>query len=216
MCNYAVNLITFSSRNLRPLKELHKNVLKCFWSASVGKNLVKDLISAYGYQIGNGLLNNTDYISACDERIAKLEGVYYFQCETTTAWEDNMLPIIWLLKNEYGNDVRISFSSEEPGNALFFVKDETGVFYPERYKVEWCMDDDGWDEEYFCTFNELVEYLTETFPDADINYYDALSDIEKSIRTAYVGLAGNHYCNIYRFKEYQNAYDDCISNEEVA
>lgn len=214
MCNYAVNLITFSSRNGTMLKKLHRNVLKCFRSAGIGKNMVKNLIKAYGYITGYGA-NNTDYISDCDELIASKEGVYYFRCETTSAWENNMLPIMCLLKNEYGNEVHLSFMSEEPGNALFLVKDETGVFYPERYKVEWCIGCE-WQVEYFCTFKELFDYLKTVFPDAAISYFDSISDIEKSIDIAYDGLKEVHKCYIYRFKEYQNDYEDCISNKGVA
>ena len=49
MCNYAVNSITFSSRNSKLLKELHKKVLACYDAMSDGKNLVKDLLKAHGY-----------------------------------------------------------------------------------------------------------------------------------------------------------------------
>ena len=49
MCNYAVNSITFSSRNSKLLKELHKKVLACYDAMSDGKNLVMDLLKAHGY-----------------------------------------------------------------------------------------------------------------------------------------------------------------------
>ena len=129
MCNYAINSITFSSRNCSMLKELHKKVLACYDAAADGHNLVKDLMKAHGYYVPMRV-NNTDHISACDEFVTKKQGVYYFQCETTTAWNDNMLPIIAMLIEKYHNKVHISFCTEEQGNDLFLVYDETGIFYP--------------------------------------------------------------------------------------
>ena len=89
MCNYAVNSITFSSHSLLMLKGLHKKVLACYDAMADGHNLVKDLMKAHGYPVPFGV-NNTDHFSACDEFITNKKGVYYFQCETTSAWDANM------------------------------------------------------------------------------------------------------------------------------
>lgn len=213
MCNYAVNSITFSSRNSKLIRELHHKVLRCFDSAMQGKNLVKDFLKSYGYLLPLGV-NNTDHFSACDEFIANKKGTYYFQCETTTAWNDNMLPIITLLKEKYRDKIHLSFCTED-GSDIFLVKDETGVFYPERYKVEWCVNNDA-NIEYFNTFKELFIYLQETFPKAFFSYYDSLDDISNSINQMYEEPKNEYYFNIHRFKEYNNEMANFLDQKEVA
>lgn len=214
MCNYAINSITFSSRNGRLIKELHKKVLQCYDAANEGKNLVRDLMKVHGYIIPFRV-NNTDFISACNEFVTHKNGIYYFQCETTTAWEDNILPIMVLLKDKYENKVRISFCTEEPGCELFLVKDETGVFYPNKYKINWCLDD-CYETEYFETFKELFTYLQEHFPKALISYYDSLSDIKRSIDQMYGDTDKEYMMEIYKFQEYYNEQEPYVLSVEVA
>lgn len=214
MCNYAVNSITFSSRNSKLIRELHHKVLRCFDSAAQGKNLVKDLMKSHGYLLPLGV-NNRDHFSACDELITNKKGTYYFQCETTTAWNDNMFPIITLLKEKYHNDIHLSFCTED-GNELLLVKDETGVFYPERFKVEWRIGDNDFEIEYFNTYREMFEYLRDSFPKAFFSYYDSLEDIKNSIDRMYEDTAKEYCLCIHRFKEYNNEMANFLAQKGVA
>jgi len=214
MCNYAVNSITFSSRNSKLIRELHNKVLRCYDSAAQGKNLVKDLMKSHGYLLPLGV-NNRDHFSACDELITNKKGPYYFQCETTTAWNDNMLPIITLLKEKYHNDIHLSLCTED-GNELLLVKDETGVFYPERFKVEWRIGDNDFEIEYFNTYKEMFEYLRDNFPKAFFSYYDSLEDIKNSIDRMYEDTEKEYCLCIHRFKEYNNEMANFLAQKEVA
>lgn len=214
MCNYAVNSITFSSRNSKLLKELHKKVLACYDAMSDGKNLVKDLLKAHGY-IVPFRVNSTDHVSACDEFITKKSQVYFFRCETTTAWEDNMAPIIILLSEKYHDEIHISFCSEEPGNDIYLVKDETGVFYPDRFKVDWCLDD-NYETEYFTTFLDMYHYLKEYFPKAAFCYHDSIEDIKSAIDQMYGDTDDEYFVNINVFRDYYNAEAEYIVSREAA
>ncbi|MBQ7883916.1 MAG: hypothetical protein IJ320_06135 [Phascolarctobacterium sp.] len=213
MCNYAVNSITFSSRNSKLLRELHKKVLSCYDDAVKGKNLVRDLLKSHGYLLPLGV-NNTDHFSHCEEFITSKRGVHYFSCETTTAWSENMLPIINLLKEKYHNEIHLSFCSEDGGD-IFIVKDDTGVFYPDRYKVEWRINGVS-ESEYFKTYKALFTYLRTSFPKAYFGYFDTLDDIERSIDQIYGSLDKEYYFYIHRFKEYHNEMAEFMAKKEVA
>ena len=213
MCNYVVNSITFSSRNSKLLRELHKKVLSCYDSAMQGENFVRDLLKSHGYLLPLGV-DSRDHFSACDEFISSKRGVYYFSCETTTAWSENMIPIINLLKDKYHNDIRLSFCSEDGGD-IFIIKDETGVFYQDHYKVEWCIDGNS-ESEYFKTYKALFTYLRTTFPKAYFGYYDSLEDIEHSIDEIYGSSKKEYYFYIHRFKEYNNQLANFIESKEAA
>lgn len=213
MCNYATNSITFSSRNGKLVRDLHKKVLACY-DAGTGKNLVKNLMKAHGYIVPLRV-NNTDYISSCNEFVTHKNGIYYFQCETTSAWEDNMLPIMVLLAEKYDNKVRLSFYSEEPGNDIFLIRDETGIFYPNRYKITWCMDD-CYESEYFQDFKELCQYLQQHFSKAVFSIYDSISDIKKSIDLMYADSDKEYMLEIYKIQEYYNDQEYYVVPKEVS
>ena len=211
MCNYVVNVITFSSRNSKLLRELHKKVLTCYDDAVKGKNFVKDLLKSHSYILPLGV-DNRDHFSFCDEFVTSKRGVYFFNCETTTAWNENMLPIINLLKDKYHNEIHLSFCSEDGGD-IFIVKDDTGVFFPDRYKVEWCIE--GVSESlYFKTYKALFTYLRTTFPKAYFGYYDSLEDIESSIDQIYGSSNKEYYFYIHRFKEYHSEMADFMNNSK--
>ena len=125
-----------------------------------------------------------------------------------------MLPIINLLKDKYHNDIRLSFCSED-GSDIFLVKDDTGVFYPDRYKVEWCVEGVS-ESEYFKTYEALFTYLRTSFPKAYFGYYDSLEDIESSIDEIYSSPKREYYFYIHRFKEYSNEKANFIESKEVA
>ena len=178
-----------------------------------GKNFIKDLLKSHGYLLPLGV-DNRDHFSYCDVFITSKRGVYFFNCETTTAWNENMLPIINLLKDKYHNEINLSFCSEDGGD-IFIVKDDTGVFFPDRYKVEWCIE--GVSESlYFKTYKALFTYLRNTFQKAYFGYYDSLEDIESSIDQIYGSSNKEYYFYIHRFKEYNNEMANFIVSKEVA
>lgn len=213
MCNYTVNSITFSSRNATLLKQLHKKVLACYDAAAGGHNFVKDLMKAHGYYLPLHV-NNTDHFSGCDEFITYKKDITFFQCETTSAWEDNMLPIMLILKEKYNNQIHLSFCSED-GSDIFLIKDETGVFYPEKFKMEWCINENC-DSRYFNSYKEMYQYIKEYFPKSRISYYDNIEDIEEKMDYAYGSYDREYYFYIHRFEEYHSEYTELMLRKEVA
>ena len=124
MCNYVVNSITFSSRNSKLLRELHKKVLSCYDSALQGKNFVRVLLKSHGYLLPLGV-DSRDHFSACDEFISSKRGVYYFSCETTTAWNENMIARILGYEAYIGTNTNPAIITAEQWRAADAAKPST-------------------------------------------------------------------------------------------
>lgn len=202
MANMTINTITMSSKNLKLLKKLQGKIMSCYHSSK--NNLIRDLLVNHGYEEASvaKVVNKTDHFSDCDTLIIKRDGVYCFSCETTSAWSNNMDPIVDLLHDYYQDSIHISFISEEPGTEHFVVMDESGMFYPERYRVDWCLDG-NYETEYFATFKEAVNYLKYHFPKAEFGYYDRIIDIKSSIDDAYSTADSEYFFNFNKFQEFQ-------------
>ena len=215
MCNYSVNSITFSSRNLDLLKQLHQKVLACYNSKN--ENLVRNLLIEHGYSTikARNVANNRDHFSSCDLSIEAKKPVFFFSCETTSAWNHNLECIMGLLHSHYHNEINLSFCSEEPGMDIYVTKDETGAFYTDKFKVDYCVNDE-YATEYFSTFYDVYYYLKESFPKAVFSYYDTLADIKQSIDEAYDTTEEEYFLNINKFKEYDEDNYDIVSSAEVA
>ena len=108
-----------------------------------------------------------------------------------------------------------SFCSEEPGNDIYLVKDETGVFYPDRFKVDWCLDD-NYETEYFTTFLDMYHYLKEYFPKAAFCYHDSIEDIKAAIDQMYGDTDDEYFVNINVFRDYYNDEAEYIVSREAA
>lgn len=202
MANIAINTITMASKNLKMLKRLHGKIMDCCHSGK--KNLVRDLLLNHGYAESSVVktVNKSDHFSDCDTLIIRRDGVYSFNCETTSSWANNMSPIIDLLHDYYQDVIRISFISEEPGTEQFVVMDESEMFYPEKFRVDWCVES-NYETEYFSTFKEAVNYLKYHFPKAEFGYYDSIADIKANIDSAYSATDDEYFFNFNKFKEFQ-------------
>lgn len=214
MCNYAITSITFCSRNSIVLKKLHEKIWECYFIVP-HHNLLRDLLHCHNYSTEEQeeLANRTDHISHCDKFIMEKGSVSFFSCEITCAWQGNLAPFLSLLKTIYNNEIRMSFSSEEPGNEEYIVKDETGVFYPDKFKVDWCYQN-NYEIKYFSDFFQVVDYLHAIFPDADLSYYDSMEELERQVTLAYQEKDDNYFLYINRFSEYVQSIH--LTNKEAA
>ena len=201
MCNYATSVLTFCSRNVGMLKKLHNKLWNCY-ALVPHKNLVRDLLHSHAYPTSEQekLTNRTDYISFCDKCITNKGSVAFFSCEITCAWHGNIQPFVQLLANDYHGEIRLCFCSEEPGTEEYLIHDETGVFYPNRFKVDWCFQN-NYEIKYLSSFFQVVDYLHGIFPEADISYYDSLDEVEKQVALAYQEKDDNYFLFIHRFSD---------------
>ena len=59
-------------------------------------------------------------------------------------------------------DISIYWVMEEPGMDLYFTNDKKGKYFPERYWVDTAQDD-IYQSEYFCTEEDMYEWLNEKY-----------------------------------------------------
>lgn len=204
MCNWCINSMTLTSHDFSMLQNLHGKILACYNAADKNKNLVRDLLAAHGYASSsmlNQLTDRRDHISHCDKVLFKKDNLFMFSCETTTAWSENMVPISTLLAEQYSNKIKLRFQTEEPGSDVYLVSDETGVYYPDRFKTDYCFKG-NYDTQYFQTFTEVVDYLKKSFPKADISCYDSISDIKHEVDKIYKNIDDEYFLNINKFVDY--------------
>lgn len=214
MCNYATTSLTFCSRNASLLKDLHKKLWNCY-ALVPHRNLVRDLLHSHNYPTAEQerLTNKTDYISLCDNYIKDRGPVSFFSCEITCAWQGNIQPFLSLLSTCYHGEIRLSFCSEEPGAEEYIIHDETGVFYPDKFKVDWCFQN-NYEIKYFSSFFRVIDYLHAVFPEANLSYYDSMEEVENQVALAYQEKDENYFLYIHRFSDNVSALSP--NNEQEA
>lgn len=184
MCNICINSITFTSNDIKLLKELHKQI--SLVAEDKTRNSMATLLSNHGYSDGeiSLLVDSRDYFSDCDQTIIQKLNIFFFSCETCTAWDENLTPLYILLKEKYKNKIHIYHQSEEEGLGLYSYSDETGLFYSDRYKADLCIND-NYSTEYFHEYTDMINYLEKLFPKASISPFMALNDVEEAIKSVY-------------------------------
>ena len=201
MANYCANSIIFYAKRKKPLEEIRQMVSRCLSDAKL--NSVKQfLIFADLKRLADGeFCDGRDYFVNCDAEVEKDIGLYCLRVETESAWSPNMIVIELMLKAKYNGTVKMVYESEEVGSDVYVNTDKLGLYFVDRYKVEFNYKDDT-DSEYFTDWRSTVKYLYEKFPLAKLCLTENLETAEKKIRKAYkFSEADCDYININKFQE---------------
>lgn len=202
MCNICINSLTFISRDLNKLKKLNKIVNDV--ASNKNANSIVALLDKHGYNTKDNMLlcDKRDYISDCDTIITQKLNHYYFQAETCSAWLPNLLPIATLLKERYNGEIKLLAQSEEEGAGIYHTNDIGAIFYKDRFKVD-CCTSENYETEYFSNWSDMINFLQELFPKADISYYDSIEELLESIDNNYNdGLDDSFFFNLNVFTPY--------------
>lgn len=192
MSNICINSITFTSKNPQLLMDLQKHIQSI--ANDKARNSIVNLLKSYEYTDAEILIiaDRRDYISDCNNTIDQKLNIYMFSCETCTAWDENITPWLSLLKKVYKNQINIYFQSEEDSDSLYTYHDPTGVFYRDRFKADFCIND-NYCTEYFHEYHEMIDYLDKYFPDAEVNVFMSLTDVEEAIKDKYEDKGGEDF-----------------------
>ena len=162
MANYTMTNITFYSDNLTQLEKLFETIKQIMESPSTDDN---------GF--GNGWLG--DFVNTllsptlshedvrCRGFIRDIydisEGAFEIECEEAYSPCINM----WkLILEKHFSEVKMVYTSEEPGDGLYVNSDEEGLFYPERYLVEMGREEEVADfRECFHTIEDVNKAVEE-------------------------------------------------------
>lgn len=201
MANLTINSLTFISRNLAKLKELHSVLTEV--ADSTTKNSICELMAKHGYNANtiSNLCARRDYISDIDQVIHKKDKSYYLHAEIVSAWEPHLAPIKTLLIERYNSEIKLISQSIEEGEGLFYTNDWTGMFYPEKFMVDLCTNE-SYDTQYLESWTELIAYLENAFEEADISPLDSIDELISAIEDKYQDGDDSFFINIHAFTPY--------------
>lgn len=216
MCNLCINSLTFLSRNLDKLKELHKLIKETTYDKN-GNSIVA-LLDKHGYYTKDKMLlcSKRDYLSDCDTIITQKLDHYYFQAESCSAWTPNLLPIVTMLRERYGGEIKLIAQSEEEGMGIYHTNDVGSLFYNDKFKVD-CCSRENYDTEYFPNWSNMIDFLQKEFPKANISYYDSINEIKDAIEESY-SEDESFFFNLNMFTSYDDgeSYSDYNRSLEAA
>lgn len=197
MANVCVNTIYFCAENRELLLELFNKIRSCYDSMPA-KNIY-DLFRMHGYKDSeiDHIVDKRDDITACDGILTRVDGYYYFEAETCTAWIPHMDVFYKLIEEKYGNRIRIFYCSEENGCEIYTTNDIDGIFFDAKFRLDFGSDDDS-DVVYFDNFKKLVQYTKDRFSQ-DISEIDDLRTMEEKILRNLGDYNKEYYCEINRF-----------------
>lgn len=199
MSNYCSNNIAFYSNDKTLLQNLYDIMLDVFNNSK--SRSVYDILLKHGYSTEEAqkISDSRDYLAYMEfELTDKRCGYYAFKAETESAWQPNMTTFFYLLQDKYANKISLVYTSEEPGSGVFINTDVDGLFFTDRYKIDCCLDNNYFTD-YFTNFNEVIEFIQEDYPKADVCIYDNPEEIRNKVITAYGSSNEDNFFYLDRF-----------------
>ncbi len=80
---------------------------------------------------------------------------------TETAWGP-MNEVFNFIREKFPS-IKYYFASEEEGMEEYFTNDVEGKYFPDRYHIDLCDLEGNYDDEYFTTSDEMLEYINENY-----------------------------------------------------
>ena len=183
MANYCSNSIVFYSKDRLKLARFLRKVYAAFDSIGSG---FYNLLVLHGYtnrQI-SGMIDRRDTLTYCDSKLATQGDTYSFKAETETAWVPHMELFYKILRDNYGNLIRMVYQSIETGCGIYINTDKDGKYLPERYMID-CFHDGDYHTEYFETYEEAIDWINKEYPTFSFSRFDDLEEVETRLQQAY-------------------------------
>ena len=199
MSNYCSNNIAFYSNDKTLLQNLYDIMLDVFNNSK--SRSVYDILLKHGYSTEEAqkISDSRDYLAYMEfELTDKRCGYYAFKAETESAWQPNMTTFFYLLQDKYANKISLVYTSEEPGSGIFINTDVDGLFFNDRYKIDCCLDNNYFTD-YFTDFTDVIEFIQEDYPKADVCIYDNPEEIRNKVITAYGSSNEDNFFYLDRF-----------------
>ena len=197
MANYCNNNLAFYGEDIERLEAFRKLMVESFRESRYGS--VRDFVIKCGYSHEESI-KFTDgrdaFIDIADE-LSHKEGVFYFIAQTESAWSPNVEVFFKVIREKFDNEFGIEYCSEEPGMAIYINTDVEGFFFPDRYYLDSCINDE-YSTEYFETKQEVLSWIKDKFPQAKVNIKTAIHKIESEVRR-YIDESGDDFFTLYQF-----------------
>ena len=197
MANYCSNDIAFYCGDNERLEAFRKLMVESFRESRHGT--VRDFVIKCGYSQEEAIQftdGRDTFVDIADE-LSEKEGVYYFIVQTESAWSPNVEVFFKVIREKFNDDFGIEYCSEEPGMSIYINTDVEGFFFPDRYYLDSCINDE-YETEYFETKQEVLLWIKDKFPKANVNIKTALHKIESEVRK-YIDESGDDFFTLYQF-----------------
>ena len=201
MANYCSNNIAFYSKDRATLQDLFTKINDVLDNTNT--HSVYQLMLKHGYseEAAKKITDCRDCITYAEDKITDLScGYSYFKIDTESAWQPNMTTFFYLLQDKYANKISLVYTSEEPGSGVFINTDVDGLFFTDRYRIDYCVNND-YQTEYFSGFSEVIDYINEKLPEAQVCVFDTPNQIKDTVHEAYITKEtyNNFYFYLDRF-----------------
>ena len=199
MANYCSNCIAFFGNDLDKLEHLRKMMDTTFNLSEYGS--IRDFVMSYGYAKEEAInfTDGRDSFIEVDFEVTKDDESYYFTIQTESAWNPNVEVFRKVITDHYEDEIDFVHCSEEPGFAVYVNTDTTGRFYEDKYHLDYCVQD-KYVMEYFISFNDVINALTEDFPELEFSIYDSVDEINDRVQTL-LENSKDDYFNLYEYTE---------------
>lgn len=201
MANYCSNNIAFYSKDRAVLQDLFTKINDVLDNTNT--HSIYQLILKHGYseEAAKKITDCRDYITYAEDKLTDLPcGYSYFKIDTESAWQPNMTTFFYLLQDKYANKISLVYTSEEPGSGVFINTDVDGLFFTDRYRIDYCVNND-YQTEYFSGFSEVIDYINEKLPETKVCVFDTPEQIKDKVHEAYITKEtyNNFYFYLDRF-----------------
>ena len=184
MANYFTNRIVFYGEDKEVLTDLLGKISACLDEPA--KNKVRMFLQLAGLNADDAeaYADSHDFFTYLDLGVQVNPCGAYFEIQTESAWSANMDGFYKVLQKTYDGKINMVYQSEEAGSGIFINSDTEGLFFTERFRVDYCYGDSSV-REYFSSWQETAEFLNAVFPRAKITTYTTLADAVNRIESLY-------------------------------
>lgn len=184
MANYFINRIVFYGEDKRSLTDLLEKIAVCIDEPD--KNNVRVFLKLAGINEKeiSDYADGHDHFTYLDFEVQQNPCGAYFEVQTESAWSANMEGFHKVLQKNYGGKINMVYQSEETGCGIFINSDIEGLFFTDKYRLDYCRGDESV-REYFASWREAAAFLNEAFPKAKITPYTTSADAINRIENLY-------------------------------
>lgn len=197
MANYCNNKIALFGYDKEKLEAFRKLMVNTFRNSRYGT--VRDFVVKCGYEKEEAIqfTDGRDTFIDIDDEIAQKEGVYYFYFQTESAWNPNVEVFTKIIREKFNNEFELEHCSEESGMGIYINTDSEGFFFPDRYYLDCCINNEYYTE-YYETKEEVLDWIKEKFPAVKVTVNMALHKIEDAVEKC-LSNDEDDYFNLHKF-----------------
>ena len=190
MANWAITNYTIEG-NIESLEKINDAILNHSVEYKSSDNWEGNILDALGIDFREKLPDGKDkfYIRGFimdNPSFDKANGILSFYAEE--AWRQTDFHI--LLEQKF-KDIKVYFCCEEPDCDVFVTNDKKGKYYPERYLVDCCINND-YKHEYFKTKKDTYAFIKNISMCKNEKDVEEFNEVNSSL-----GL--NDFINVYKY-----------------